>query len=50
MAVIKPESGMSVAEGTFHPFMIMSTCGFWYPVYRMHKHQTGRTTKTYVGE
>ena len=50
MAVIKSKSGMSVAEGTFHAFRIACTCGFLHPVYRMHKHQAGCTTKTYVGE
>jgi hypothetical protein len=47
--VIKSKHGMSVAEGLFHAFMVICTCGFWYPVYRARKHAVDRTTTTYLG-
>jgi cbb3-type cytochrome oxidase subunit 3 len=46
MAKITSRRGMSVAEGAFHAFMIICTCGVWYPVYRARKHQADRTTVT----
>ena len=41
---------MSVMEGAFHWFMIICTCGMWYPVYRARKHNADRTTKTHLGD
>ncbi len=46
--VIKSKHGMSVIEGLFHAFMIMCTCGIWWPVYRARKHAVDRTTTTYL--
>ena len=40
--------GMSVAEGTVHWFMIVCTCGLWWPVYRARKHAADRTTTTVI--
>jgi hypothetical protein len=45
---ITSKSGMSVAEGAFHAFMIICTCGLWYPVYRAWKHAVDRTTTTII--
>jgi hypothetical protein len=28
--------------------MIVMTCGMWYPVYRLRKHQVDRTSKTVI--
>jgi hypothetical protein len=39
---------MGSGEGAFHAIMILCTCGLWYPVYRMRKHQADRTSKTVV--
>ena len=45
---IVSKSGMGAGEGAFHAFMIICTCGLWYPVYRMRKHAADRTTVTEV--
>jgi len=45
---IKTTTGMSAAEGALHGFMILMTCGLWYPVYRLRKHQLDRTSKTVI--
>jgi hypothetical protein len=45
---IKSKNGLSVTETLVHAFAILCTGGFWYPVYRMRKHQAERTTKTYI--
>lgn len=47
-STIKSKTGMSVAEGAVHWFLIFVTCGFWYPAYRARKHAANRTTTTRV--
>jgi hypothetical protein len=45
---VRSKHGMSAAEGMVHAFMIVCTCGLWYPVYRARKHAADRTTTTYL--
>lgn len=44
--VIVTKRGMGAVEGGFHVFMCVMTCGLWYPVYRLRKHQADRTSTT----
>lgn len=39
-------TGMSVAEGAVHVFLIVMSCGLWYPVYRARKHGADRHSRT----
>ena len=48
MTRVTSKSGMSLAEGAFHAFMIMATCGLWWPVYRARKHAADRTKTTII--
>lgn len=45
---VRAKTGMSAAEGAVHAFLIVGTCGLWYPVYRLRKHAADRTTVTYL--
>lgn len=46
MTVTKTKHGMSAIEGSIHWFLIIGTCGMWYPVYRLRKHSVDRTFTT----
>ncbi|HUN38441.1 MAG TPA: hypothetical protein VMU95_41150 [Trebonia sp.] len=45
--VTKVRSGMSGPEFAFHCLMMLSTCGLWYPVYRVRRQQAGRVISTW---
>lgn len=38
---------MSAPEKLFHTFMLMCTCGIWYPVYAARRDSIRRVTKHY---